>query len=101
MALTIMTALELVGLDALMARTTGSPEVIIGLIDGPVAVHHPDLESKHIRAVGGEKEAFCIEQSGAACRHGTFVAGMLLGQRTSAAAAICPGCRLLVRPIFA
>jgi len=32
--------------------------------------------------------------------HGTFVAGILCAKRSSAAPAICPGCTLLVRPIF-
>ena len=32
--------------------------------------------------------------------HGTFVAGILCATRSSAAPAICPGCTLLVRPIF-
>jgi subtilisin family serine protease len=35
-----------------------------------------------------------------ACKHGTFVAGILVAKRGSAAPAICPGCTLLVRPIF-
>ncbi len=33
--------------------------------------------------------------------HGTFVAGILSAQRSSALPGICPGCTLLVRPIFA
>lgn len=37
----------------------------------------------------------------AACLHGTFVAGILVAKRGSIAPAICPGCTLLVRPIFA
>ena len=36
-----------------------------------------------------------------ACMHGTFVAGMLFARRGSVAPAICPGCTLLLRPIFA
>jgi subtilisin family serine protease len=32
--------------------------------------------------------------------HGTFVAGVLFAQRGSAAPAICPGCTLLIHPIF-
>ena len=32
--------------------------------------------------------------------HGTFVAGILCARRGSTAPAICPGCTLLVRPIF-
>jgi subtilisin family serine protease len=39
--------------------------------------------------------------SSAACLHGTFVAGILCAKRNSVAPAICPGCTLLVRPIFA
>jgi subtilisin family serine protease len=36
----------------------------------------------------------------AACLHGTFIAGILSAKRSSAAPAICPGCTLLMRPIF-
>lgn len=32
--------------------------------------------------------------------HGIFVAGILCARRESAAPAICPGCTLLVRPVF-
>jgi subtilisin family serine protease len=32
--------------------------------------------------------------------HGTFVAGMLVARRGSQAPAICPGCTLILRPIF-
>ena len=38
-----MLPLELAKLTALMERTSGSPEVKIGLIDGPVVTQHPDL----------------------------------------------------------
>jgi subtilisin family serine protease len=36
-----------------------------------------------------------------ACQHGTYVAGILVARRGGTAPAICPGCTLLVRPIFA
>ena len=39
-------------------------------------------------------------RAGAARAHGTYVAGILSARRDSAAPAICPGCTLLVRPIF-
>jgi hypothetical protein len=48
-----MMALELVKLSPLMARTTGRPEVTVGLIDGPVAIGHPDFE--HIRELPAAK----------------------------------------------
>jgi subtilisin family serine protease len=93
--------LDLVGLPALMARTSGSPEISIGLIDGPVALDHPDLAAENIREVSGDLPAACADAGDAACAHGTFVAGILLARRGSPAPAICPGCSLLVRPIFA
>lgn len=34
-----------------MERTRGRPEIRIGLIDGPVAVNHPDLVTENIRAL--------------------------------------------------
>ena len=45
--------LELVGLSPLMARTSGTPEIPIGLIDGPVRLDHPDLVTeKYPRSTG-------------------------------------------------
>jgi subtilisin family serine protease len=93
--------LDLVGLPALMARTSGRPEISIALIDGPVALDHPDLAAENIRKVSGDLPAACADAGDAACAHGTFVAGILLARRGSPAPAICPGCSLLVRPIFA
>jgi subtilisin family serine protease len=95
-----MTALELVKLWPLMARTAGRPEVMVGLIDGPVAIGHADLENENIRELSVVNGGRCAISSSAACKHGTFVAGILIAKRGSAAPAICPGCTLLVRPIF-
>jgi subtilisin family serine protease len=95
-----MTALELVKLSPLMARTTGRPEVMVGLTDGPVAIGHADLENENIRELPEVKGSSCAISSSAACKHGTFVAGILAAKRGSPAPAICPGCTLLVRPIF-
>jgi subtilisin family serine protease len=83
-----------------MARTSGRPEISIGLIDGPVALDHPDLAAENIGEVPGKLQAACADASDAACAHGTFIAGILVARRTSVAPAICPGCNLLVRPIF-
>jgi subtilisin family serine protease len=84
-----------------MARTGGSPEIAIGLIDGPIVIDHPDLATENIQEVPGKLSGVCLAASSAACTHGTFVAGILLAKRGSVAPAICPGCKLLVRPIFA
>lgn len=95
-----MTPLDVVGLTPLMARTSGHPDITIALIDGPVALEHPDLAYQRIREITTSRPAACTDRSSAACGHGTFMAGMLAGKRGSLAPAICPGCTFLSRPIF-
>ena len=95
-----MSPLELVKLTALMDRTSGRNDVRIGLIDGPVALRHPDLASENIGEIPGRIGSTCTNATSMACSHGTFVAGILSAKRGSVAPAICPNCTLLVRPIF-
>ena len=95
-----MNPLDLVQLPALMERTSGNPEVKIGLIDGPVVTHHPDLAEAHLRQMPGNNGGACAQATSVACLHGTFVAGILSAKRGSVAPGICPNCTLLVRPIF-
>ncbi len=92
--------LDLVKLTPLMELTSGRPEIIIGLVDGPVVIGHPDLAGENVREIPGRIVGTCNQASSLACMHGTFVAGILCANRTSAAPAICPGCTLLVDPIF-
>jgi subtilisin family serine protease len=94
------TPLNLVKLTQLMKLTSGKRETLIGLIDGPVAIDHPDLVSKNIRAIPGKVAGACTQANSVACAHGTLVAGILSAKRTSFAPAICPDCTLFVRPIF-
>jgi subtilisin family serine protease len=91
--------LALVELAPLTELSTGEPEIAVGLIDGPVAVDHPDLLAANVREVSGEPQAGGGVSS-AARVHGTFVAGILCARRSSAAPAICPDCTLRTRPIF-
>lgn len=91
--------LELSKLTGLMQRSSGSPAVKIGLIDGPIFTEHPDLARDNFREIHGRNRT-CTQSSSVACRHGTFVAGILSAKRGSIAPAICPGCVLLIRPIF-
>jgi subtilisin family serine protease len=95
-----MSALDLVGLSQLMQRSQGKPEISIALIDGPVVAGHPDLAGTSIREITHKFPSVCARPDSAACIHATFVAGVLSGRRGSAAPAICPGCTLLLRPIF-
>lgn len=93
-----MFPLELVRLSPLMTLTRGLREIVVGLLDGPVAVGHPEMANDSIRWLSGS--AGCALGNSRACEHGTFVAGILAARRGGAAPAICPDCTLLVRPIF-
>lgn len=95
-----MNPLELVKLTVLMDRTEGNPDITIGLIDGPIVIDHSDLASERLREVPGSGGGTCNRTNSVACRHGTFIAGILSAKRSSAAPAICPNCTLVVRPIF-
>jgi subtilisin family serine protease len=95
-----MTPLDLVKLPQLMELSAGRSDIMVGLIDGPIAVSHSDLASENIREVPGAARATCAQATSAACLHGTFVAGILCAKRGSSAPAICPSCTLLVRPVF-
>src|SRR3982750_2577279 len=96
-----MKALELVKLMPLMERTSGRPDVIVGLIDGPVLIENQDVWSSNVRYITGKLPVKCTHPRSAACTHGTVVAGILAAKRGSVAPALCPACTLLVRPVFA
>jgi subtilisin family serine protease len=83
-----------------MQRTSGQPEIKIGLLDGPVFINHPDLAKENIHEIPTHLHATCAQTSSAACMHGTFVAGILSAKRGTRTPAICPGCTLLVRSVF-
>lgn len=90
----------MVKLPPLMAQTSGRPEVVVGLLDGPVDTAHPGLRAASVRSVPGVRPATCVRGDSPACQHGTFVAGILTGARGAGAPGICPDCTLLVCPIF-
>ena len=97
----VAAALQLVGLGPLMAATEGRPEIGIGLVDGPFAVGHPDLAAARILRRW--------DDAGACSRSRSAAPAAIEDLRSPAssppavargAPAICPGCTLLVRPIF-
>ena len=95
-----MNPLDMVALTPLMECTSGRREIVIGLIDGPVAVTDPALVGANLREISERRGGTSAHTNSAACLHGTFVAGILCAKRGSLAPAICPNCTLLVRPIF-
>ena len=92
-------ALELVQLTKLMELTAGRAEVRIGIIDGPVALEHPELARASFRAVQS-RDASCQQPGSSPCAHGTFIAGLLGARRDGAAPGLCPGCSVILRPLF-
>jgi subtilisin family serine protease len=94
-----MEPFDVIGLRPLMKRTRGRPEITVAVIDGPAALHHPDLVGQRIREIPGNA-AGCDNRDSLACAHGTFVIGMLAAKRASVAPGICPDCSFLHRPIF-
>ncbi len=95
-----MDALKQTRLEKLMSLSTGHPKITIGLIDGPVDFNHPALQGSKIRTIKNSQLAACKDASNIACSHGTFIAGILCSKRGLAAPAICPGCEIILNPIF-
>ena len=85
--------LTLCGVAPLMASMSGDPRLVIGLIDGPVAVDHPGLEPNRVRRMTMPAG---WRQGGP---DGTFVAGVLVGRRGTSAPGVCPGCLVVSRPV--
>ena len=82
-----MTIFDLIHLQPLMNITKGSSRINIGLIDGPVAINHPDLNTKNIIQIKGKQSGTCSVTDSIACNHGTFIAGILKANRGSDAPA--------------
>jgi hypothetical protein len=59
-----------------------SASVVVGVIDGPVALEHADLAVANIREASGTRGA-CANISSTAWFHATFVAGILCAKRTN------------------
>ena len=54
-----MNPLEVINLTSVMKLTSGRPEIVIGLIDGPVAMGHPDLAREGMRELLRERMDRC------------------------------------------
>jgi subtilisin family serine protease len=93
-----MSSFGVVNLAPLMKRSSGRPEIIVGLIDGPV-MDQPGLAGNR-PSTREVTTGTCTRSDSLACQHGTLVAGVLFARRGSGAPSICPECTLLVYPIF-
>ena len=85
---------EAAGLPAAWGLTTGTPEVVIGVMDSGVDASHPDLAGVVV-----EGHNFLDESSDTSdpLGHGTAVAGILAARANNAlgSAGVCWSCRLL------
>jgi subtilisin family serine protease len=84
-----------------MDISTGIPKVAIGVIDGPIDLNHPAFRGVNIRTVKESQAVACKSANSIACIHGTFVTGILCAKRGLPAPAICPGCKIILYPVFA
>jgi subtilisin family serine protease len=85
---------------SLMNISRGHPDIAIGVIDGPIDFDHPAFQGSKIRAVRESQLVACKKANDIACAHGTSVTGILSAKRGLSAPAICPGCEIILNPIF-
>ncbi|WP_327730097.1 S8 family serine peptidase [Streptomyces sp. NBC_00487] len=90
-----MDPFDLVGLTQLRAHTSGRPSVVVGVIDGRVAVDHPAFAGRAVRELSPPAGTGGCRRTDVCCAHGTAVAGIIV-----AAGGVCPRCTLLSRPLF-
>lgn len=93
--------LRLLKLREIMQQARGNPAIVVGLIDGPIDLAHPAFTRANIRTVRADQSAGCRNARSGECAHGTGIAGILCAGRDSSAPAICPGCTIVLYPIFA
>jgi subtilisin family serine protease len=90
-------ALGLVRITELMRMTPGDPDILIGIVDGPVLVRLPELAEARLSGRPRDLQHEC-NPLGSACRHGSAVATILVGHDHQPA--LCPGCSAYIRPVF-
>lgn len=86
------------GLPLLMERSAGRSDIVVGLIDGPVATDLVALAKARVHRLSNEPDKLFSDS--AARRHGTFVAAMLCAARGGAAPGLCPACTFVHFVIF-
>jgi hypothetical protein len=94
-----MNPLDLVNLKPLIEFTAANPDIKIGLIDGHVAITHPDISSENIREIPEKKSGSWSKKDSDTCQHGTYGAGFLSAKRISSVPTIYPDWTIL-RPNF-
>lgn len=99
--------LDELGMEALYARSHGSADVRLAVVDSAIDIHHPDLEAKvsdPYDAFGEDDDPspnpgeYCTDGSEAICdEHGTAVSGIsaAIGDNAVGIVGLCPACTLV------
>ncbi len=96
----IMEILQLLKLPSIMKLSSGNPDLIVGMIDGPIDLKHDAFDNTHIIQVSPSYPILCNSIDDKACKHGTSITGILAAKRGVHALSICPSCTFALRPIF-
>ncbi|MCP4352770.1 MAG: PatA/PatG family cyanobactin maturation protease [Desulfobacterales bacterium] len=85
-------------LNPLWNETTGSPQICIAVLDGPVDYSHPCFTGASLTRMTtlASKPA----DQGMASQHGTHVASVIFGHHQGPVRGIAPGCRGIIVPVF-
>ncbi|MCC5669250.1 PatA/PatG family cyanobactin maturation protease [Nostoc sp. CHAB 5784] len=92
--------MNLLALEPLWAKTSGSPQICIAVLDGLIDLKHPSFLGADLTQlptlVSGE-----ANPDGEMSLHGTHVASIIFGQSGSPVRGIAPQCKGLLVPVFA
>jgi cyanobactin maturation PatA/PatG family protease len=85
-------------LGLLHQDSRGDAEIVIAVLDGPVAADHPALRGADLRLL----DTLVQEPAGLGpmSRHGTHVTSLIFGQPGSPVEGVAPRCRGLLVPVF-
>ncbi|WP_437625292.1 S8 family serine peptidase [Sorangium sp. So ce1151] len=90
--------LGMLRVDEAWRRGTGSGDVIIAVLDSGVDAAHPALQGAIVPRGNADDWDFTIDGGEAPedeMGHGTFIAGLLVGNGALGVRGICPGCQVL------
>lgn len=87
---------DLVGLSRLMKESSGDPECIIGVVDGPACKNMHTRDITCLLPVQGND----CKTEGSHCIHASAVISVLHGGGDRHPSGICPKCRVLLYPLY-
>lgn len=74
-------------------RKQRNSSIQIGIIDGPVDLTPTDFKDSNINVINNAVDHVCQHTNPLAFIHGTFIMGIISGERGMKSLAICPDCK--------